>query len=185
MDDLEIVELYWERNERAIDETNIKYGRLLHRISFNILANHEDSQECVNDTYIKVWKSVPPERPRFFTAYLGRIVRNLSIDCWNKSRAQKRYNGGEILLSELADCIPSSGTVWQEIETKMLSEILSNWLYTLPKNDRILFVRRYWYGDSIKELAIKIGTTPNKLSGHMYRLRSNLKDVLEKEEVSL
>lgn len=76
MDDLEIIELYWKRNERAIDETNTKYGRLLHKISFNILSNHEDSQECVNDTYLKAWKSIPPERPRLFTAYLGRIVRN-------------------------------------------------------------------------------------------------------------
>ncbi len=185
MDDLEIIELYWERNERAIKETNTKYERLLYKISYNILSNHEDSQECVNDAYIKAWKSIPPERPRSFTAYLGRIVRNLSIDYWNKNRAQKRYSGGDILLSELQDCIPSSNTVWAEIESKILSEIISNWLYTLPKEDRILFVRRYWYGDSIKELALRTDTTPNKLASHMYRLRANLKDMLEKEGVLL
>lgn len=185
MDDLELIELYWERNERAIDETNTKYGRLLYKISFSILSNHEDSQECVNDTYIKAWKSIPPERPRSFTAYLGRIVRNLSIDYWNKSRTPKRFSGGDILLSELVDCIPSPDTVWSEVETKILSKIISNWLNTLPKEDRILFVRRYWYGDSIKELAIKIGTTPKKLASHMFRLRFNLKNVLEKEEVLL
>lgn len=185
MDDLAIIELYWERNERAIKETNTKYERLLYKISYNTLSNHEDSQECVNDAYIKAWKSIPPERPRSFTAYLGRIVRNLSIDYWNKNRAQKRYSGGDILLSELQDCIPSSNTVWAEIESKILSEIISNWLYTLPKDDRILFVRRYWYGDSIKELAHRTDTTPNKLASHMYRLRYNLKDMLEKEEVLL
>lgn len=185
MDDLEIIELYWERNERAIKETNTKYERLLYKISYNILSNHEDSQECVNDAYVKAWKSIPPERPRSFTAYLGRIVRNLSIDYWNKNRAQKRYSGGDILLSELQDCIPSSNTVWAEIESKILSEIISNWLYTLPKEDRILFVRRYWYGDSIKELALRTDTTPNKLASHMYRLRYNLKNMLEKEEVLL
>lgn len=185
MDDLEIIELYWERNERAIDETNNKYGRLLYNISFNILSNHEDSQECVNDTYIKAWISIPPEKPRSFTAYLGRIARNLSIDYWNKNRAQKRYSGGDILLSELEDCIPSVNTVWAEIESKTLSGIVSDWLNTLPKEDRIVFVRRYWYGDSIKDLAARVGTTPSKLASRMYRLRSDLKDVLEKEEVSL
>ena len=181
MDDLEVIGLYWERNERAINETNIKYGRLLYKISLNILSNHEDSQECVNDTYINAWKSIPPEKPRSFTAYLGRIVRNLSIDYWNKNRAQKRYSGGDILLSELEDCIPSVNTVWTEIESKTLSGIVSDWLNTLPKEDRIVFVRRYWYGDSIKDLASRVGTTPSKLASRMYRLRSDLKDVLDKE----
>ncbi|WP_416340858.1 RNA polymerase sigma factor [Tissierella praeacuta] len=127
---------------------------------------------------MKAWNSIPPERPRSFTAYLGRIVRNLSIDYWNKSRTSKRYSNGDILLSELVDCIPSPDTVWSEVEIKILSKIISNWLKTLSKEDRILFVRRYWYGDSIKELAIRIGTTPNKLASHMFRLRLNLKDVL-------
>lgn len=185
MDELEIIELYWERNEIAIDETSARYGRLLYKISFNILSNHEDSQECVNDTYIKTWESIPPERPRSLTAYLGRIVRNLSIDYWNKSRAKKRYAGGDLLLSELIDCIPSQETVWSEVETKILSIIISDWLNALAREDRNLFVRRYWFCDSIKDLANKAGTSPNKLASHMYRLRSNLKDVLEKEGVSL
>ena len=185
MDDLKIIELYWERNENAIIETENKYGRLLYKISFNILSNNEDSKECVNDTYIRIWKSVPPERPRSLTAYLGRIIRNISIDYLKQNRAQKRYSGGDLLLSELEDCIPSRNTVWGEIETKALSRLISDWLNTLPKEDRILFVRRYWYGDSVKELASAIGTTPNKLARRMYRLRSNLKDFLEKEEVTL
>lgn len=185
MDDLKIIELYWKRNERAIDVTDKKYGRLLYKISFNILSDHEDSQECVNDTYIRTWKSIPPEKPRSFTVYLGRIIRNLSIDYWNKNRAQKRYSGGDILLSELEDCIPSLNSVWREIESKALSRIISDWLNTLPKEDRILFVRRYWYGDPINELALGIGRTSRKLASRMYRLRSDLKDMLEKEEVSL
>lgn len=185
MDDLKIIELYWERNENAIIETENKYGRLLYKISFNILSNNEDSKECVNDTYIRIWKSVPPERPRSLTAYLGRIIRNISIDYLKQNRAQKRYSGGDLLLSELEDCIPSRNTVWGEIENKALSRLISDWLNTLPKEDRILFVRRYWYGDSVKELASAIGTTPSKLASRMYRLRSNLKDFLEKEEVTL
>ena len=107
----EMESLLLDPNEEPC-ETNTKYERLLYKISYNILSNHEDSQECVNDAYIKAWNSIPPERPRSFTAYLGRIVRNLSIDYWNKNRAQKRYSGGDILLSELQDCIPSSNTVW-------------------------------------------------------------------------
>lgn len=133
MDDLEIIELYWGRNEDAITETESKYGRLLYRISFNILSNNEDSKECVNDTYIRTWKSIPPERSRSLTAYLGRIIRNISIDCLRKNRAQKRYSGGDILLSELEDCIPSKNKVWTEIENKVLSGLISNWLNTLPK----------------------------------------------------
>lgn len=185
MDDLKIIELYWERNENAIIETENKYGRLLYKISFNILSNNEDSKECVNDTYIRIWKSVPPERPRSLTAYLGRIIRNISIDYLKQNRAQKRYSGGDLLLSELEDCIPSRNTVWGEMENKALSRLISDWLNTLPKEDRILFVRRYWYGDSVKELASAIGMTPSKLASRMYRLRSNLKDFLEKEEVTL
>lgn len=183
MDDIDIINLYWERNEKAIDETSIKYGRLLYSISFNILSNNEDSQECVNETYMKAWKSMPPEKPRSLLAYIGRIVRNLSFDCWNKNRAQKRYSGGELLLSELEECIPSSDSIWSEIDSKFLSKLISKWLCSLSEKDRNLFIRRYWYGDSIKELAIKTGTSPNKLAGHMYRLRLKLRDVLEVEEV--
>ncbi|MDX9917713.1 MAG: sigma-70 family RNA polymerase sigma factor [Gudongella sp.] len=185
MDDIEIIELYWERDEIAIRETNIKYEKLLYKISYNILSNHEDSQECVNDTYVRVWNSIPPERPRSFIAYLGRIVRNLSIDYYNKNKAKKRYSGGDMLLSELEECIPSSNTVWMEVESNTLTETINSWLHTLPREDRILFVRRYWYGYSIQELADSTDTTPNKLASRMYRLRSDLKDVLEKEEVEL
>lgn len=185
MDDLKIIELYWERNENAIAETGNKYGRLLYKISFNILSNNEDSQECLNDTYIRTWKSVPPERPRSLTAYLGRIIRNISIDYLKQNRAQKRYSGGDLLLSELEDCIPSTNTVWEEIENKALSRLISDWVNTLSKEDRILFVRRYWYGDSVKELSERIGSTPSKLASRMYRLRSSLKNLLEKEELTL
>lgn len=185
MDDLEIIELYWARNESAIEETKNKYERFLYRISYNILSNREDSQECLNDTYLRAWNSIPPERPKSFMAYLGRIVRNLSIDTWKKSRAQKRFSGGDLLLSELEDCIPSENTVWTEIENKDLTRIINSWLRTLSKEDRLLFVRRYWYGDPLKDLAGLIGRKPNKLASYMYRLRTDLKAVLEEEGVSI
>lgn len=183
MDDLEIVQLYWERDEKAIVETEEKYHRYLYKISYNILSNHEDTKECINDTYIKIWNSIPPQKPTSFYAYIGRVIRNLSIDLWQKNRAKKRYVGGDILLSELEDCIPSSSSVWQEVEGKILSRILSDWLYTLPKEERVMFVQRYWYGDSIKEIARRSGTNPKKLASKMFRLRSNLKGVLGNEEI--
>lgn len=185
MEDLKIINLYWSRDEAAISETNKKYGGMLHGIAFNILTNHEDSEECVSDTYKKAWITIPPQKPRYLAAYLGRIVRNLSFNLWNKNRAQKRYDGIELILSELSDSIPSTNTVEQEIETKELSETIVNWLNGLPQDERVLFLRRYWFGDSVKMLAYECGITPNKLAGRMYRLRQSLRNALEKEGISL
>lgn len=185
MEDLQIIELYWSRNEDAIKETHKKYNRLLHGIAFNILSCPEDSEECVNDTYRKAWNGIPPQKPNSLVAYLGRIVRNLSINRWHKNRAQKRYSGVEVLMSELVHCIPTSETVEKEIEAHELSNIISDWLCTLSRDDRVLFMRRYWFGDPLNNLACECGTTANKLAGRMYRLRKSLKYTLEKEGVSL
>ena len=185
MEDLEIIGLYWSRNEAAIRETNTKYGRLLYGIALNILSNCEDSEECVNDTYCNAWNAIPPEKPNSLVAYLGRIVRNLSINRWHNNRAQKRYNGTDLLLSELSDCIPAELTVENELESMVLSEIISDWLCTLTQDDRVLFLRRYWFGDPVNTLANECGTTPNRLAGRMFRLRQGLKKALEKEGVLL
>ena len=185
MEDLQIIKLYWLRNEAAIKETNTKYGRLLHSIALNILSNHEDSEECVSDTYSKAWNAMPPQKPNSLAAYLGRIVRNLSINRWHKNRAQKRYTGADTLLSELSDCVPSTKNVEKEIEAQELSEVISNWLCALSQDDRVLFLRRYWFGDSVNILADECGTTPNKLAGRMYRLRQSLRKALEKEDILL
>lgn len=183
MDDQQIIELFWSRNEAAIRETNKKYGRLLHSIAWNILSNHEDCEECVSDAYCRAWSSIPPQKPRSLAAYMGRIVRNLSINRWHENHAQKRYNGAEILLSELSDCIPSIERLEKELEVNEITRVISDWLCTLTQDDRVLFLRRYWYCDSLKKLANLCGTTPNKLAGRLYRLRLGLKDVLEKEGV--
>ncbi|QNO14289.1 sigma-70 family RNA polymerase sigma factor [Alkalicella caledoniensis] len=183
MEDLQIIDLYLCRNEAAIQETDTKYGRLLNSIALNILSNCEDSEECVNDTYCKAWNAIPPQKPKSLASYLGRIVRNLSINRWHKNRAQKRYNGAELLITELSDCIPTLGNVENEVEGKELSEVISDWLYTLSRDDRVLFLHRYWFGDPLNKLADECGTTPNKLAGRMYRLRQSLKSTLEKEGV--
>lgn len=185
MDDIHIIKLYWARDEAAIQETNTKYGGMLNTIAYNILSNHQDSEECINDTYCKAWNAMPPQKPNFLAAYLGRIVRNLSINRWHEHRAQKRYNGAEVMLSELSDCVPSANDVDKEIKAEELSEVISNWLCKLSQNDRVLFLRRYWFGDQVKKLAEECGTTPNKLAGHIYRLRRSLKNALEKEDIYL
>lgn len=185
MDDDQIIELYWIRNETAIKETEHKYGRFCHSIAYNILSVWEDAEECVNDTYQKVWNAIPPQRPNVFHAWLGKIVRNLSLNRYEYNHATKRYAGGDILLGEISDCIPDPGTVEAIIEAKELSGYISNWLDALPETDRALFVRRYWSGVGVSDLAKMIGTSPNKLAGRLFRLRTGLKTYLEEKGVRL
>ena len=185
MDDKQIIELYFERNEQAIKETETKYGTFCHRIAMNILGIHEDAEECVNDTYYSVWKQIPPTVPEVFKVYLGRITRNLSISRFRAMRAKKRYSSMEIMLSELNDCVPSSSNVEQTIEVMQLSDYISEWLDSLPEEDQALFVRRYWFGDEVQELAKKCGITAAKMAQRMLRLRKSLKAALEQKGVAL
>ena len=185
MDDKQIIELYFERNEQAIKETETKYGAFCHRIAMNILGIHEDAEECVNDTYFSVWKQIPPTVPEVFKVYLGRITRNLSISRFRAMRAKKRYSSMEIMLSELNDCVPSSSNVEQTIEVMQLSDYISEWLDSLPEEDCALFVRRYWFGDEVQELAKKCGITAAKMAQRMLRLRKSLKAALEQKGVAL
>ena len=185
MDDKQLIDLYWARSESAIDETDKKYGKFCHRIAFNILANLQDSEECVSDTHIKVWNAIPPDKPCSLFAYLGRITRNISINLWHKRNAQKRRSAGDILLSELSECIPHTETTENTAESNELSRIISDWLYTLPVDDRILFVRRYWYGDSVEYLAQNLSQTRSAVSGRLFRMRKKLRTLLEKEGISI
>ena len=185
MDDKQIIELYFERNEQAIKETETKYGAFCHRIAMNILGIHEDAEECVNDTYYSVLKQIPPTVPEVFKVYLGRITRNLSISRFRAMRAKKRYSSMEIMLSELNDCVPSSSNVEQTIEVMQLSDYISEWLDSLPEEDCALFVRRYWFGDEVQELAKKCGITAAKMAQRMLRLRKSLKAALEQKGVAL
>lgn len=153
MEDSRIIALYWQRDESSIDETQKKYGAFCHRLARNILSVPEDAEECVNDTWLRAWNAIPPERPLKLRAWLGRVTRNLALNLWNKNHARKRYCGMEELLDELSDCIPSPQTVEGEVEAKELAARLNAWLYSQRRDDRILFVRRYWYGIPLKELA--------------------------------
>lgn len=184
LEDAKIIELYNARNELAVAETERKFGKMLFSIAMNVLSNREDSEETVNDTYGKAWNKIPPEKPDFLGAWLGKITRNLSISRWRKNRAQKR-SGIETMLSELEECIPSSENVEAESENKEVTATINRWLETLQKEERILFLRRYWFGDSVAELSEKSKITPKKLSSKMFHLRKNLKEFLEKEGIAL
>lgn len=180
MEDSEIVDLYWRRDERAIEETGRKYGSLCRSVAGNILGA-EDAEECVNDALHQAWTSIPPQRPDRLGAWLGKVTRNLALNLWDKNRARKRYAGMTALLDELAECVPGPITVEKELEDRELSTAIDRWLRALPREDRVMFLRRYWYGVELRELAAKRGVSPNRLAQKMLRLRRSLKHTLEKE----
>ena len=185
MEDIQIIDLYWKRNETAITETDTKYGGFCRRISNNILHNPWDSEECVSDAYTRCWDTMPPQRPMSLRAYLGAILRNLSISRYRAEHAQKRFSGAELLLSELSDCVPAPENVQRTVEADELGELISAWLRKLETEDRALFVRRYWNGEAVKELAGELGIRPNALTKRLLRLREGLRRSLEKEGVSV
>lgn len=185
MDDLSIVELYLRREERAIAESDKKYGALCRSIALRLLGLREDAEECVNDTWHAAWNRMPPEQPQSLGAFLGRITRNLSISRWRRDHAQKRYEGMEVMLSELEDCVPSPGTVEDGLDRRLLARLISGWLDSLEDADQRLFIRRYWYGEAVKALAAELGEKANALSQRLLRLRRALRAFLESEGVEL
>ncbi len=185
MEDHEIIALYWSRDEAAIRETDCKYGKFCHSLAMNILSVSEDAEECVSDAYHRAWNAIPSERPAAFRVWLGRIVRNLSINRWHHNRAQKRYMEIEALLSELADCIPDTKTTEEILEAQALSQHISDWLDTISVSDRLLFVQRYWNGEALQKLAASCGIASNKLAGRMFRMRKSLGAYLAEKGVAI
>ena len=185
MEDTAIVELYWARDQRAITASDEKYGGLCRSLSFHILASREDAEECVNDTWHRAWDTMPPQRPGCLRAYLCRIARGLSIDRWRARRAQKRGEGTEVLLSELEDCVPAALSAEEVWETREVAAAIDRWLDGLDRESRALFVRRYWYGEGVSELARECGCEPKRLTQRMFRLRRALRAFLEKEGVEM
>ena len=185
MEDAAIIELYWQRSEQALEETRVKYGGYCYGNAFNLLRSPEDAEETVSDAYHAAWNAMPPERPRSLRAWLGKVTRNLSLKRWDREHRQKRDAGLTTLLSELEDCLPSQDTVEKTLEAKELSAAVDSWLAGLSKADRQLFVRRYWYGVPLQDLAWERGLSPAKLAQKMLRLRQSLRSALEKEGISL
>lgn len=186
MEDNQIVDLYWERNPDAILKTDEKYGLYCRQISYRILRSREDAEECVNDTWLKTWNSVPPTRPYHLKAFLGKLTRNLSLDRWDLLQAGKRGSGRTaLLLSELSDCIPAAETVERTLEDKAISAAISQWLRNQQPKNRVAFVRRYWYADSVSTVAKQVGLTEGGTKALLHRLRKSLKTHLEQEGIAV
>ena len=186
IDDEKIIDLFFERSEQGIRELDNKYGAVCHNLSYNIVNNRQDAEECVNDTYFRTWNAIPPARPAAFRAWLGRITRNLSLDRWNQERAQKR--GGDetaLLLGELNECIPAPHRTEQHLEDQALADLISAFLRTLPRENRVIFLRRYWYGESLEAIASGLGCSIGKVKSSLFRTRGKLRTYLEREGVSL
>lgn len=183
MDDKQIIALYWQRNDNAIAETDKKYGTYCLSVANNILGNREDSEECVNDTWLHAWNSMPPQKPASLKLFLARITRNLSINLYNAKKAKKR-GGGEmtVLLDELSLCASAGGDVSREFEAKELERCINRFVRSLPKRECNIFVRRYFFAEPVSEIAKQYGMTDNHVSVALSRARQKLKKALEKED---
>lgn len=180
MEDLQIIDLYWERNERAIPETDTKYGHYCTTIAKNILGNIEDTEECVNDTYLNTWNSLPPNRPNMLSAFLAKITRNLAINMYKRSRTEKR-GGGEIpaVLDELEEVVSGNSSVEQEIDKKELVAAIQEFLDNLASDKRMIFVKRYWYAASVNDIADEYDMKPGTVSVQLSRTRDKLQEFLK------
>ena len=179
MDDASIVQLFWDRCEQAIKEVAAKYGRFCHRIAMNILGVTEDAEECVNDTWLSTWNSIPPKRPDNLPPYLGRITKNHALNLYNKRNAEKR--GGSnlpLVFEELDEVIAGSETADSELFRKELLAAINGFLAELPEDKRKIFVCRYWYADSVKSIAERMHMTENNVSVSLNRMKSRLREKL-------
>lgn len=182
MEDFKIVDLYWARNERAISETEQKYGRMLHSLSYSVLSSHEDAEECVNDTYVDAWGAMPDARPMYLGAFLSKITRRISIDRFRAIHRQKRGGMG-VAIEELTDCIPDTETVEGAYENGRLRDAINRFLHAQPTEKRVMFIRRYFYSQSITEIAAVTCSSEAKVKVTLHRMRQSLKALLEKEEL--
>jgi len=182
MNDEAIVNLYWQRNEAAITETQRTYDAYLTKIAYNILADREDSRESVNDTYLAAWNSMPPHRPKVLSAYLAKLTRRISIDMFRKRTRDKR-GGSEyaLSLSELDECIPAGDRTVQEADLHALAQSVNRYLRTLPPLQRNVFIGRYFYADSLQEVAAYYRMSIPKTKSMLHRTRQGLKTYLTKE----
>ena len=186
MEDKQIVDLYWERSDIAISETAKKYGKYCHYIAFNILHDFEDSEECVNDTYMRAWNSMPDHRPSGLKTFLGKITRNLALNKYKVLTAEKRNSGKvPLVLDELHECLPAIDNTAHIVDEMVLVEVLNRFLASLSLEHRKIFMRRYWYLSSIKEISADYGMSESKVKMSLFRSRHELKNLLEKEGISL
>lgn len=185
MEDHRIIELFFERSQEAVRELDAKYGKLLYSLSYNIVNSRQDAEECVNDTYFGVWEAIPPARPDPLPPWLCKIVRNISLNCYRKKRAAMRGSNYTVAMEEMEDCLAAEGNVEQEIEARELVKIIEDFLDTLPAENRVIFLRRYWFCDSYSRIAELTGLSEKTVSVRLTRMRKKLKIYLKEREVFL
>lgn len=186
MKDNDIIDLYWNRDEKAITATSDAYGNYCYSIAYNVLYNNEDAEECVNDTWMNAWNSIPPQRPTRLSIYLGKITRNLALNRYNMKNAHKRGSGQvKIALSELEGCVPVRTAMEQITEETMLVNAIETFLKAQPRTERNIFIGRYWYLYSIRKLASAYNMSESKVASLLFRMRNKLRIHLEKEGIQL
>lgn len=184
MEDSKIIDLYWQRDQQAIEETDRAYGGRLSALSVRILNSVEDARECVNDTYLAAWNTIPPQRPEFFFAYLAKICRNCSLGRLDWLNAAKRKAEVVTLTREMELCIPDRSND-RRLEGQELGKLLNTFLGTISRENRMIFLRRYWYADTIEEIASRYGVTQSKVKTSLHRTRNKLSVFLQKEGITL
>lgn len=182
MEDFQIVDLYWQRNENAIRESDVKYGKLLCRVSYSLVSSDEDAEECVNDTYLAAWNKMPTDRPVYLGSYLTKIVRNISISRFRSKKSEKRGGAAEI-LEELSECIADRESVESQYMNRLLAQSLNRFVASLDEEKRAIFIRRYYYSQSIADISDELRISESKIKAILFRLRASLKNTLEREEL--
>ena len=182
MDDKRIVELYWERSQAAIAHTQEKYGKYCHTIAYNILYSNEDAEECCNDAYLAAWNSMPENRPTYLGGYMAKIIRNISLNRYDRNHAAKRH-GVQVVFEELEECLAAPSTVESELAQRELTQAIEFFLDSLSRENRVIFVRRYWFSDPYADIARLLGLTEKNVSVRLTRLRKELRKFLTEREV--
>lgn len=181
MNDSRIIDLFFERSEQALTELSEKYSKVCHKIAFNILGSEADAQECVNDAFLGIWNSIPPEKPQPLSAYVYRVVRNVSLKKHRSNTAKKRNSRYDTALDEIEGCLPSDFSVEDELYAETLSTEINKFLASLTKDNRIIFVKRYWFGEEISEIAKDFNTTAHNITVKLSRTRKALKQHLNEK----
>lgn len=185
LDDKALIDLYWARNEEAIQATSAKYGKLCSYVANNILKNAEDCEECLNDTYFAVWNAIPAQRPNKFSVFISRITRNLALKKWEYLSAAKRNPSAVLSLDELGDCVSGTYSVESEIESKHIERTIDSFLWAQGCEKRNIFIRRYWYFDSIEAICKNTGFSQSKVKSTLYEMRLKLRKYLESEGIEV
>ena len=183
MEDEKIIELFFERSEQGIKELDKKYGSACRKLSYSIVNDLQDAKECVNDAYLGAWNAIPPEKTNPLVSYILKIVRNISLKCFIYKHAEKRNSSYTVAMSELQSCLSDSESVEGKVEARELAKIIEGFLDTLTVENRVIFMRRYWYADSYKDIAELVGMTEKNISVRLARIRNKMKEYLTEREV--